>query len=155
MKKILLLILLLILPTTAFSSNNKQLLLEVDRLGQAVDNCAFIQKEERKKAEQKNDSIAIQRLNYDLIHCYHKIADETFNLFYEEKAAEMKTAFSNFISAASEWNSLMYNYNNTCYHEKKHLFCGLVADSLSSAEAADITRDSVLRMLIYTEKRLR
>ncbi len=152
MKKILMSILFLLFATSASLADTNKSLSDIERLGKAVDNCLLAQKQNLAVAEQKEDNRKIQKLNNELVKCYQKVANEAFELFYAEKETEMKKAFSKFISAAYEWNASMYNYSNACYSENEHLFCGSVADRLSSTEVENLVRDAVLRMLIYTKK---
>ena len=48
------------------------------------------QKQNLAVAEQKEDNRKIQKLNNELVKCYQKVANETFELFYAEKETEMK-----------------------------------------------------------------
>lgn len=163
MKKVFFLTVLFLFPFNLLATDKTpQKLQDINLLEEKLDNCMVQQKNSRETIDDiTNTSFSAtqqQKLNYDLIDCYKKIAYEIFDLFYTEKKDTMKKSFENYIQHNYELNNNIYDYNNTCYiscGEDCHENCGLITNVLGTQATVNATYDALLRMLTYTKNRLK
>lgn len=130
----------------------------LNKLKSNLDTCQTKQLSQRQQAEKNQNFSSLQSLNYELIACYEKIADEMFERFYPEKKTEMKNSFDTLIQASYQFAGNLYAYNNTCYSscgEDCQSNCGLIPNALGTQAATNIVRDMLQKILIYTEAGLK